>query len=152
MVLGFSQKFPKGKTIKGKETNFKPKILADRKIHTMREDVHSRWRVGMSMQLAHGVRTKVYDHFATKELKKIQIVTITYTDSAVPVIKIDGRELGILEMIMLAAYDGFDCFSDFLEWFDVSGEYKLLHWTDHVYDGNLERLDVANEKFKNTIK
>lgn len=150
MILGFMQKFAAGKRLKGKPTNFKPKILAGIKIHTMREDVHNRWRVGMKMTLAHGVRTKVYDPFLEVDAcPLIQEVYIKYSGKcATPEIFIDGRKAGMLEMIMLATNDGFDNFDDFLDYFCETKVYRLLHWTDYKYDGDVTRIKMVNDSLK----
>ena len=78
MICNFLKKFPKGQHIKNKATNFEAKITKGTKIHTMREDVHSRWKVGMEMQLSHGARSKAYYCFKTATLKHIQIVKIVF--------------------------------------------------------------------------
>lgn len=149
MILGFKQKFSEGVTLKNKPTEFKPKILAGTKIHSMREDKYNRWKVGMSMQLAHGVRTNQYDHFATKELVSIQQVRIQYEEGRdTPRVLIDGRAIGILELLMLAKNDGFDGFKDFFEYFDTTANYKLLHWTNYRYDGDPKKQGDVNAGVK----
>lgn len=147
MLVGFSQKFSKGK-LKGMPTLFKEKHSSGHKIHTMREDVKNRWRVGMGMQLCYGVRTKQFEMWADTECKAIQIVNIKYSGSAIPEITIDGRLCHALEIVMLAINDGFDSLDDFLAWFDKDGEYKLLHWTDFIYDGDVARYQSVNLKMQ----
>lgn len=147
MVLSFSQTYPQGKTLKGKPTNFKPKIRAGIKIHTMREDKNNRWKVGMSIQLAHGVRTKYYDCFMEAVCTRIDTVRIEYKGAqGTPEVFINDRRLGIFEMILLATNDGFDSFAEFLEWFCVSGTYRLIHWTEFVYTGDRAQLDEIQQR------
>lgn len=148
MILGFSKVFKMGKTLKGKPTRFKEKIAAGTKIHSMREDRHKRWRVGMSMQLAYGVRTLYYDCFKPNEVcKRIDEVEIKYLPgNGTPRVTINGRVLGIMEVVMFAANDGFDSLPDFCEYFHENGTYRLLHWTDFIYDGDRAKLQAVNDR------
>jgi hypothetical protein len=56
MILGFKKSFPKGEP-----TNFREKIFFKTKIHSIREG--QRWKAGMQIQMAYGVRTKAYNQF-----------------------------------------------------------------------------------------
>lgn len=59
MVIGFKKQFV-------------PKIKSGKKIHTIRRDEHNRWKVGRSIQMATGVRTKHYKQFHTAKCISIQ--------------------------------------------------------------------------------
>lgn len=149
MILSFKILFTKGRTLKGNPTNFKKKILAGEKIHTMREDFGERWKVGMLIHLATGVRSKDYECFTRGEVFSIQKVKIDYDGGrTVPKISIDGRDIGTFETVMLAKNDGFAGITSFLEWFNKSGEYRLIHWTKYTYDGDINRIAAVNSGHK----
>ncbi len=129
--------------IMGFKKPFVPKIHAGIKVHTMREDVHNRWKVGMPMQMATGVRTKQYNCFKEGVCKHIQSVEIKWKTmnkgtagecKAVQVF-IDGKDrTNDSDAIdMLVACDGFDSRKEFFEWFNESKTYRLIHWTDLEY-------------------
>lgn len=139
MILSFKNKFPWGSP-----TNFKVKILSGSKIHTIREDQKRRWKVGMKIHMATGIRTKNYrcfcDRFVCKSIQEIRIFYGPFTDEVT--VLIDGKEfyhrVGIYvvkskDMIKLAKNDGFDCVEDFFKWFDSDFEGKIIHWTDFRY-------------------
>jgi len=164
MILGFKQQFP------WKEpTYFREKILAGAgygpivsmpKIHTMREDPYNRWKAGMSIQMAYGVRTKNYEQFnkgitelekcvSTQAIKIIWFYKNEYIKTDLPLkqingphgefnyypaIWIDGRQLLTFgEIITLAHNDGFDSVIDFFKWFNRDWSGKIIHWTDFRY-------------------
>jgi hypothetical protein len=143
MILGFKQKFPWGSP-----TNFKEKILAGTKIHSIREDPHGRWKPGTKIHMAHGVRTKNYWCFRDTECcKSVQSIHINYYYTGYPMapsieLIIDGElfyKLGnkFVEidrgMIELAKNDGFDSVEDFFKWFDKDFSGKIIHWTNFRY-------------------
>ena len=51
---------------------FVPSILNGDKIHTIREDKHSRWKKGNQIHFATGARTKRYNQFFGGECKSVQ--------------------------------------------------------------------------------
>lgn len=63
MVIGFKEQFVY-------------KILNGTKIHTIREDKHDRWRPGMTMHMATGVRTKNYKQFHEDNCTSVQEISI----------------------------------------------------------------------------
>lgn len=128
MILGFHPQFVKP-------------ILSGEKIHTLRVDEKRRWKVGMSIQMATGVRTKNYRCFRHDKCKGIQSVKIVLR--RIPDIWVDGRVLSRLEVFMFARKDGFETLDDFVNWF-ARGKYRrkksdcvlvlrLIHWTDFRY-------------------
>lgn len=142
MILGFSKEFSWGEP-----TNFVEKIKNGRKIHTIREDKHRRWRKGMTIHFATGVRTPDYWQFEEMTCKSIQdikiinkvlmgdrIKHITHTHHEYrPLVIVDDRALSYDEAKELSKKDGFDSFSDFKKWFDEDFEGRLIHWTDKRY-------------------
>lgn len=160
MILGFQQLFPDGT-----RTYFREKILASLahitevkvegkyntyalsgqlayvpKLHTIRPG--HRWKAGMSIQMAYGVRTKAYKQFNKKypELQtcvSVQKIKISWRNAdRRPRVYIDKRELSILEIMQFIKNDGFssvNCLQQFCEWFDKDLNGQLIHWTDLRY-------------------
>ena len=122
MVIGFKERF------------IKP-ILAKTKKHTIREDAHNRWKEGMKMHMATGVRTKKYNQFNEDTCKSIQEIEIIRTSDYLEktIIKIDGRNLTQDEVQQLAWNDGFDNLIDFWMWFADGFKGKIIHWTEMRY-------------------
>jgi len=122
MVIGFNNRFVEP-------------ILSGKKIHTIREDAHNRWKVGMKMHMATGVRTKNYHQFDAKICKSIQKIEIIktgyYLEEAM--VLIDGILLNEKEIQQLALNDGFNSLVDFLMWFENGFVGKIIHWTDLKY-------------------
>jgi hypothetical protein len=154
MILGFKQQFP------WKEpTNFREKILLPTKprliaygdaeswypkIHTMREDLHNRWKPGMSIQMVYrGPKYSILDHFnkGIPELEvctgvqqiviKWKIITSAKGSVRMPLFFIDGRLF--TDFDKLAANDGFDSWQQFCHWFKGDFTGKIIHWTDFRY-------------------
>ena len=72
MNIGFTKTFNlPGSSLHGKPTNFKEKILGAPgfalKVHTIREDAYDRWREGMLLHMAYGVRSSSYECFNKAE-------------------------------------------------------------------------------------
>ena len=126
MILGFKPQFVK-------------KILSGSKIHSIREDSNKRWKLGMKIHIASGVRTKNYNCF--KEcictgIQEIEINTGPYFLNDCR-IKVDGRILGADEKQSLAKNDGFENLVSFYLWFKQDKKdirtLRLIHWTDFKY-------------------
>jgi len=135
MIIGYKKQFPWGKP-----TNFKNKILTGWKRHTIREDIHDRWKPGMKIQHAHGVRTKHYENFKDDECTRTQIIYIGKTSTKNNELRykyngvyygviIDGNRMDKLRIGYLALYDGFDSTDDFFRWFSNGFKGKIIHWT-----------------------
>jgi hypothetical protein len=121
MIIGFKKQFVN-------------KILSGEKLHTIREDKHNRWKPGVKMHMATGVRTKDYNCFNETECKGIQDIEIIQRGSnLVPVIYIDGVTILKDEQIQLAKNDGFDSVEDFWNWFNKDFSGVIVHWTDFRY-------------------
>jgi len=142
MILSFKKQFPWGKPM-----SFKEKILSGQKIHSIREDKKGRWKPGMSIHMAYGVRTKFYDCFCDKhKCKSTQSIKINHYPTGYPMIsreviidgelfyKLDGFSArGSERMEQLAKNDGFDSVEDFFQWFSRDFKGEIIHWTDFRY-------------------
>jgi hypothetical protein len=154
MVLGFSTGFADGTP-----TNFVEKILKGEKITTIRKG--DRWRPGMRIHMATGVRTINYIqfnqlprfnieydectvYFPTYHLQRcvsVQTICIDfYANDCLCHIYIDGKRLHSLDLFNeLAINDGFKSFYSFFEWFKKNRNYpnhftgQIIHWTDKRY-------------------
>ena len=127
--------------------NFKPvnilPVQTGTKIHSMREDKHNRWKVGMDIQFYTGARTKWQKKFRKDGkclgLQKVQM----YQGSVGRMICIDGRIIVDKEKLELAKNDGFKNVEGMIRFFipeiplDPSkmNEWhgRLIHWTDKKY-------------------
>ncbi|MDY8137583.1 hypothetical protein [Aquimarina sp. 2201CG5-10] len=111
------------------------------KLHTIRQDSKNRWQPGKLIHPVINNRTKDRFQFApTIKCISVQQIEIVYSDEELceqhciePVIKIDGRVLGIEECDQLAINDGFDDIQKFLWWFNEDFKGKIIHWTDFKY-------------------
>ena len=145
MILGFMSKFD------GQPTDFIQKISDDIKLHTMREDIHKRWKAGRTIQFCTGVRTKQFKQHLEKPCTSIQEVEMKlekgadlYSLFSVNIF-IDGKLHNPLLNQEFARNDGFKDERDFMKWFFFEkrkGKWKqvrtkwtgrLIHWTDLKY-------------------
>ena len=122
MVIGFKHRFVEP-------------ILARLKIHTIRKDNHNRWREGMKMHMATGVRTKMYNQFNEDTCKSVQEIEIIRVSDELneTIVKVDGRVLSEHEVYQLARNDGFENIIDFWMWFADGFKGKIIHWTEYRY-------------------
>ena len=138
MILGFKQFFPSGEP-----TWFKNKIWASidktnllniaPKLHSIREG--ERWREGMKIHMAYGVRTKNYDQF-NKGIAELQVckgVQKIIISPNANLIMIDGDGLNLYTKQILAVNDGFNNYKDFQYWFKDGLHGQIIHWTDYRY-------------------
>lgn len=126
MILGFRERFKNGQN-----TFFEDYIQIGVKKHSIREDQHNRWKPGMLIQFAYGVRTKSYRQFNERVCLSVQTIKI----ETIPQIKIvvDDRELSPIEVAELIYNDGFTSQKEFTAWFKNSFSGKIIHWTDLKY-------------------
>lgn len=122
MILAFSKE------------QFVQKILDGTKIHTIREDKHSRWKPGMKIHFWKGnprnVKANPYP-FATGTVTKVDQIEIHYTPDGKGLqwIEINGEVLrGVDKLEELARNDGFDGLKSFMVWFKEDFKGKLIHW------------------------
>ncbi|QTE36009.1 hypothetical protein J3L18_23130 [Mucilaginibacter gossypii] len=133
MVIGFKKQF-------------EAPIKAGTKIHTIREDAHNRWKPGMMMHQATGVRTKYYRCFnETPCISTQQLIMFMEKDDegglSVLVMKIGQRILTEAEQEQLAINDGFPSLYEFKKWWypelakqpDYFMFRKIIHWTNFRY-------------------
>lgn len=116
---------------------FKPKI------HTIRDDVNDRWKIGFDIDFFINVRSANMFRFAPRiPVTETQEVLMTYYHSDIIQISIDDRELvSYTERYEFAINDGFDNWEDFFNFFYPKIEAstqkiykgKLIHWTDERY-------------------
>lgn len=126
----------------------KVKDIPHCKIHTIRAG--NRWRAGMTMHMATGVRTKNYNCFAELVCKSVQDISIVFYNSPRPYITnviIDNviHTFGISESI--ARMDGLS-YNRFIDWFfsasqpfGENNEFKrfegqIIHWTNFKYNSH----------------
>jgi hypothetical protein len=115
---------------------FKPLICDGTKNTTFREDKHDRWKVGMKIHMATGVRTKNYKQFAEATVSKIDQVEIIYTLCPIRItrigvnIKINGEYLtnDSGELDELIKNDGFKSRQEFFNWFNKDFKGKIIYW------------------------
>lgn len=105
------------------------------KLHTIREDNGSRWKEGNKIHFVINNRTKNRFQFAPIiKCLSIQEIKIIYTEKAIPPsVFIDKRKLDYDEIKELAINDGFPSVNDFCQYFNVSFEGKIIHWTNLKY-------------------
>ena len=114
---------------------FKAPIMSGSKIHSIRADKPNRWKLGMMIHFATGVRTPKYDNFKMGQCVSVEEIEIEYISKVVPpIIKVGGRNLLTSEKYLLAKKDGFDDLEDFLQFFSEDFKGKIIHWTDFKYN------------------
>ena len=117
------------------QKQFKDVILSGSKKHTIREDKHNRWKPGMKMHMASGVRTKDYNQFyeaVCVSTQKIEVIrTSDYLEETI--IKIDGKILNQSEVQKLAWNDGFHNQIELFLFFSDGFKGKIIHWTELKY-------------------
>lgn len=135
MVMGFKTE------INGKPTFFPEKILAGTKIHSIREGI--RWKPGMLIHPATGVRTPKYRQITPEPLKvvSVQDFSIKYCEEYPGLFSynvfIDECERYDSELSKLSKNDGFESFDLFIQAFlsmhpgGLKGQ--IVHWTDYRY-------------------
>lgn len=122
MILGFNKQFP-------------DKILQGTKIHTIREDKHNRWKAGMLIQFATGVRTKQYNCFKTGQCTGTRRISINPTNKKISII-INGCQevyLSPSDIGILSGNDGFNTVQEFWQWFNKPFEGKVIFWTEKTF-------------------
>ena len=109
-------------------------ILEGVKIHTIREDKHDRWKSGMKIHFATGVRTKNYKQFAEKVCLGVQEIYIEF-NAAGALVMIDGNVTSAYEKYNLALNDGFNDFGELKMFFNTGFKGRIIHWTALRYLG-----------------
>jgi hypothetical protein len=151
MILGFKTH------VNGKPTYFKEKILApytgelDRfrtKIHTIRKGF--RWKEGMAIHMATGIRTKNYQQFnrgisqlerctGTQDIwiyardRRILVWEKDHPEAPDNVTNGSWKELDPDTMQELALNDGFNSLQELFAWFFPIFGGQVVHWTGERY-------------------
>lgn len=109
------------------------------KIHTIRADTKTRWRVGMPIHFVINNRSPKRFQFAPiLPVKAIQEFEIEWFDGS-PIVVIENGHfynpiVGIDNgMAQLAKNDGFDTIDGFFAYFSSNFKGKIIHWTDYIY-------------------
>ena len=136
MLLGFKTKFSNGEP-----TNFKEKILSGEKIHTIRKG--ERWKPGMKIHFATGVRTKQCNIFKVGECISVQKIKIKHVvdpyahqcknETIYVTIDDSYRPLCHDDFYALCKNDGFTKYADFVNWFKEDFEGQIVHFTNKKY-------------------
>lgn len=108
------------------------------KIHSLREDIHDRWCVGMKIHFYVWSRTKKATCFGIGEVKAIQYAIINAQLQRIFIMDEKNglghsRELLGTDLADFVLNDGFDSIDQFWKFFTQSKTYKLIHWTDFKY-------------------
>lgn len=112
------------------------------KIHTLRDDVKNRWKVGSMIDFFINARQKSMFRFAPKimvvSVQWIEIKWLQKKDSTLywyhgGTVCIDGVFLDCKQCEQLAVNDGFDSVEDFFAYFNKDFKGKIIHWTDLRY-------------------
>ena len=102
------------------------------KIHTIREDTNNRWKPGVKIHFATGLRTPNYNCFREGVCTGVQDIIIARYR-----IVIDILEIELKKWDELAKNDGFDNADAMIDWFrfhyDLPFFGRLIHWTDYKY-------------------
>lgn len=121
--------------IMGFKPHFVASIKGGSKIHSIRKG--NRWKEGMKIHCATGVRTKEYNQFDEKMCVSVQNIKMEwlkpFSEQKHLFITIDNHTLSIEEMEVLSQNDGFEDLEDFFEWFSEDFDGQIIHWTDFKY-------------------
>jgi len=138
--------------ILGFKPQFEEKILTKKKKTTIREDKKNRWKVGMKIHFATGVRTKNYRKFAEGIVQSIDTISIKYIDALFTrptEITYKGKTFSVFvnfyplseqQIIDLIEYEGFDSFDDFFAFFPNDFKGKLIRWERESFTPNQDLL------------
>lgn len=96
----------------------KPKKL------TIRDDKNRRWKSGIKIHFATGVRTSEYKLFAAGQCKDVKYIIFSKEDDHIKIF-VDYKELKADEIYQLAYDDGFENPADFLKYHMGTSTYKL---------------------------
>ena len=122
MILSFKQEF-------------KEKILDGTKIHSIRLDPGNRWKPGLKIHFATGVRTKNYHCFKEGICVSVQKISIHYhknTKHYFQDIYVDNKPIDIFRTALFIN-DGFNNLYDFHNFFNESFSGTIVHWTYFRY-------------------
>lgn len=122
--------------------NFKPefagKVKRNTKPGTIRPRRKRPMKVGDMMHCYTGMRTEKCKRIISRKCVAIVDITIRDLSSSEPFIELDGKPLDVNQSIQFAEDDGFDFFSDFLQFFNTN---YGLPFTGHWYVWKESALD-----------
>jgi hypothetical protein len=126
------------KTLKELEIN----IEVTPKLHTIREDIKNRWKVGAKIDFYINTRKEDMFRFAPiLPVVSIQYIMITRNKHGKAMVFIDGKIFYLQDwsveqkykMLHFAKNDGFETTEAFFEYFDTDFNGKIIHWTNLKY-------------------
>lgn len=115
------------------------------KLHSMREDIHDKWKADRMIDFFIGVRTKQAYRFAPRvpvvSVQKVEFERTEWTtrlcyemeDGRIFQVRVDGRLLTRGKIKQLAINDGFETVEAFFNWFGAGWIGKIIHWTNLRY-------------------
>ena len=130
------------------DTHFKEKILTcfmrsktsfRPKLHSLRQDVHDRWKADRQIHFVYGNRSKEHECFKVAPCISVEHIAIVYPPCCGFTIYVFdaennfGKKLSDQEIEMLALNDGFETVEDFKAYFNKDFIGKIIHWTDLKY-------------------
>jgi len=106
------------------------------KRHSLREDVHDKWKAGNNIHFVINNRTPIRFQFAPVipciSTQEIQIIHGLKRDKQA-FVSVNGKVLRVSQIEELAMNDGFDSIQDFFSWFNQDFNGKIIHWTNLKY-------------------
>lgn len=116
------------------QKQFVPLIQDGTKIHTLRRDVHKRWKPGMKIHFYEGNPRNGGKQFMDGVCTSVQRVDYVLTHGESPLWLIDKREVDVM---LFSKNDGFASPISLMTWFnsnvDPIEDWSLIHWTDFKY-------------------
>jgi uncharacterized protein YqfB (UPF0267 family) len=106
-----------------KNSGYEESILSGRKKITIRKDKLDRWKPGIPIQFATGVRTKEYNCFLEGVVKKVEKIEIINKQ-----VYVSGNLLTSEQLINLVYLDGYNDIKDFFNFFGDNYKGKIIFW------------------------
>jgi len=116
---------------------FEERIRRAIKIHTFRQDIHDRWKVGMAIQFWRGSpRNRQSYQFGAGQVAEATRMTICPEEDMITLLGIEIICPGILKQF--AIDDGFDSWEDMKQFFPKQVDGKLISWRGCSWFPNME--------------
>lgn len=112
MILAFRQ-----------NKGYEEAILNNKKQISIRQDKKKRWKKGMKIHLATGVRTKEYNCFKNSFVKNVDEIEINNKK-----VYLNGKMLNKQEIEDIAYLDGYDNLEDFFKFFGDNYKGRIIWW------------------------
>jgi hypothetical protein len=117
-------------------------ITKGRKIHSFRLDPKRRWKPGLKIQHATGVRTKKYNCFQVNDCKHIQEAKFEFKGGRL-LMWVEGRKMSERQTAEFVYNDGLESVLQFVQFifFDkkkkrqliTEASGRIIHWTNKTY-------------------